>query len=952
MGSRRRFLGLGQLLVLLPLLVMMVGSASATEIESGYIQVTSTGTVTEDIGFRPDYIEFISAQQIDSLNFEESVPTNSNCPENVNGWSEGSVIFEPSGTSSSDVKKQFSIGVFRNSDSTNDHRVAASTSDVIKNVYSGRNGGKCGELRISVNKPTSNGFEIDVESKYSSYDEIVRYKAYQFPDNMEFDAGMVKVSSEGGKDIDTGFQPANIHVRAGQQISSKNIDTQFEDNDPEEDNTLGRSKGYATLDSDGNVIDQQSIGTASSSDSTNAHRSIASDNYVLNTAYVGQDGNLLDSTEPSRLRAYVTGADSTGFSLQVDDKWSGTDEVFLYRAWGFSYYDFDIGYKVIDTEGTKSFSTGFKPDAIDIYAEQQISDINQEVVTPTNSGCDNAGGWSNGFYETDDDRQWAVGMGRTSASQNSHRQGSTTSYALNNMYSGQDGGDCGDFQGQVTGTSSTGFDMDFSFDSNFDSNYDKEMVYYRAFNFKLAPPQIQKVEFDNSTDEHAFEVNATVKEGSNDIDSCTVTGESDAGNSQSYTGTIKKINDSWSRCLYSRIEYDDHSQWKDRHDSNDELLRLDVTVEVSDVDGLSSKQTEPNVFPNNDPYVEGYDHVNYTMKHAFNASAALVDLDAVNPEELESCSFTFSDDDGNTVSRQGSLDYSYGNSSQAACNYSNINNSMPSLPDPGFEVLEDIAIDVDLDDHHGATASGTDVHEIPNQLPSAGNPLPEDGGESFETPTDLEVTSTDPENDPLTVYFVNASDDTLIGTSGVDASSTAAAEWYGLNVGEEYDWYVKASDSYENFTSPTWEFRRSVSQEFRPVTGIEYRYTHVITSPGDPAYFFFTVRNRIEDEPKTLNTSLSGVEAEFIDGGWYKEYTLPGETRKRFQVRVEPQDTGDYTLDIKTENQELGLSQTESIPVYSRKFQSKSVPEDVPGIGVPQLAVIVIVSTVLFSASL
>lgn len=933
--------------------VFLSAPAASTEIESGYMQATSTGTITEDIGFRPDYIEFITAQQIESLNFENNVATNSNCPQNVNGWSEGSALFTPSGTSNSDVSKQFAIGMYRNSDSTNDHRVGSSTSHVIKNVYTGRNGGKCGELLVSVNRPTSNGFEAEVESKYSSYDEIIRYKAYQFPDNMEFDAGMVKISSEGTEDVSTGFQPANIHVRAGQQISSKNMDTQFEDNDPEEDNTLGRSKGYATLDSSGAVIDQQSIGTASSSDSTNAHRSIASDNYILNTAYVGQDGNLLDSGEPSRLRAKISGADSNGFTVQVDDKWSGTDDVFLYRAWGFSYYDFDIGYKVVDTEGTKSFSTGFEPDAIDIYAEQQIDSINQEVVTPTNSGCANAGGWSNGFYETDDDRQWAVGMGRTSDSQNSHRQGSTTNYALNNMYSGQNGGDCGNFQGKVASTSDTDFKMDFTFDSNFDSNYDKEMVYYRAFNFRLAPPQIQEIRLYNSTDEHAFVVNTTVMEGSNDIDSCEVTATSDASNSQTYSGTINKINDSWSRCIYDRVEYDDDTDWEDRHDSNDELLRMDVDVQVSDIDGLSSQETKINVFPNNDPAVDGYDHVNYTTRHAFNASAIAFDFDATASPELDSCSFTFSDDDGNSVSKTGVLDYSYGNSSTAACNYSDVNESMPSLPDPGFEVLEDIQVDVTVDDHHSGSTSGTDVHEIPNLAPTAGDPVPRDGGESFETPTTVQVTSTDPENDPLTVYFMNASDNSLIGASGVGVSEQASVEWYELDVGEKYRWYVKASDSYQNYTSPTWLFRRSVSQQFRPVTGIEHDYTHLITSPDEPAYFFFTITNRIEDEPKELNTSLSGVNAEFLSNGkTWNDYTLQGDSSRRFQVKVEPEGTGSYELEIKTENQELGLSQTDTVPVYSRETPSKSLPRDVPGIGALQLLLLALVSTVLASASL
>ncbi|MFB6144803.1 MAG: hypothetical protein ABEJ98_05830 [Candidatus Nanohaloarchaea archaeon] len=126
------------------LAVLMFSSASATEVESGYFKASSTGTITEDVGFRPDYIEFITAQQIEQKNFHQTDPQNNDCPDNVNGWAEGSVLFDSAGTTSSDVRKQFSIGIFRNSDSTNGHRIASSTSDAIKNLYVSQNANLCG----------------------------------------------------------------------------------------------------------------------------------------------------------------------------------------------------------------------------------------------------------------------------------------------------------------------------------------------------------------------------------------------------------------------------------------------------------------------------------------------------------------------------------------------------------------------------------------------------------------------------------------------------------------------------------------------------------------------------------------------------------------------------------------------------------------------------------------
>lgn len=1034
----------------------MVLPASSTEIESGYVQVISTGTISEDIGFRPDYVEFITAQQIESADFEENVATNSNCPQNVNGWSEGSVIFDSNG-----VQKQFSIGAFRNSDSTNSHRVASSTSHVIKNVYTGRNGGECGELRISVTQPLSTGFELDVESKYGQYDEIVRYKAYQFPDNMEFEAGMVKISSTGSKNVDTGFQPANIHIRAAQRINGKNVERSFDPNDPEDDNTIGRSKGYATLNSSGSVIDQQSIGTASSSDSTNAHRSIASDEYVLNTAYVGQDGDLF-----GRLRAKITGADSNSFSIQVDDKWSGTDEVFLYRAWGFSYYEFNIGHKVFpsnfvnwasdepndaddgedcavtnwdsngnwndlscdDTEpgiceyqdgtydstssmtysnaksecesrgghlavienqsendyvennfgtgwigyfqlssgsepdkgwrwinpGYHKFNTGFKPDAIDIYAEQQIESINNEVVTPTNSGCENAGGWSNGFYETDDDRQWSISMGRTSDSQDSHRQGASTVWALNNIYSGPDGGDCGNFEASVEGVSNSGFDMDFSFDSNFESNYGEEMVYYRAFDFKLAPPTVESIEFFNNSGQHSFKVVANISEGSNDIDSCDVEAEDNDGNLKTYSGTASKLNETWSQCTYDSIRYNDTAAWEDRHDSDGKLLKLNVTVTAKDVDGQSDSMMDTNTFSETEPVINSLSYSDYTAEHAFNVSAEVSDDDAVNPNEIKSCTFTFSDDDGNSVTESGTIDYSFGDQDQAECRYSNVNRSMPSGVSPGFEVYEQIDIQAVLNDTHDKQDSTAGAHEIPNSLPTAFDPDPEDDAIIGGDP-DQEIyvgtETTDPENDPLTVYYYTGEDD-LLGKFDASSGDRTSVLYPDTEVGETYEWYVKVDDTYENYTSSMFSFTKTTKSSYRTEQGVEYRYSSVIMDQTGTREVFFEVENNIE-EPKQLKTFISGVNARFTENQKSSiSYTLDPESDRRFVILIEPNSIGEKTLNLTTENQKLGVNTTTSIPVTVKKYSDVSETAEVPGIGTIQLLMLLLVSAYLYSARL
>jgi hypothetical protein len=247
--------------------------------------------------------------------------------------------------------------------------------------------------------------------------------------------------------------------------------------------------------------------------------------------------------------------------------------------------------------------------------------------------------------------------------------------------------------------------------------------------------------------------------------------------------------------------------------------------------------------------------------------------------------------------------------------------------------------------------SSEDYSFYVNRLPIAYNPVPEDNSLSGETPTELRITARDPEGSDVNVFFINESDDSLIGKSGTDASDTASTEWGSLDVGRTYRWYVNVSDGKENLTSISWAFKRSPSSRFRPTTEIEYDYTHIIATPDRPSHVFFTVKNRVKDS-KELNTSLSGVNAEFLEGGWYSKYTLGEESSRRFQVRVEPGKTGRSELKITTRDLNLGLEQTDTIPVYTRNTTSASVSRDVPGIGLYQVAALVLFSAAMAFRSL
>lgn len=432
------------------------------QVETGYFKADVDGTkVVNDLGFTPNYVEFTVHQKIDSVNMETSVAENSGCPQNVNGWSEGTAVFK-----SGSLQDQMSIGMFRNSDSTNQHRVASSQSDIIRNVYSDANGNECGKLEVSMSQQVSNGFEMQIQNRYQ-FNEVIMYRAYRFPDSMEYGAGLAQVQSNGQKDISTGFNPRYLNIRTGQTINS------FNSNENRGGNYFGLSDGYATLDS-GTVQEQYSVGYGTNSHSTNSHRAYSSSNYIINNLYVGQG-----STVDGRTRASLAAGNSNGFSLQVDNSYQ--NEVFMYRAFGQGPYNVDIGHaKVTDSSNIQLDSMGFTPDHLGMHTSQRVSQIDGSYNSGSNNGCSNTYGSSQGWIEPGDDYQYSISTGRTSDSMNSHRIASSNSLILNNVYSPRNQGECGQLSGRVTSViDGSGVEIDIT------QQYVNELLLYNAFDFSV-----------------------------------------------------------------------------------------------------------------------------------------------------------------------------------------------------------------------------------------------------------------------------------------------------------------------------------------------------------------------------------------------------------------------------------------------------------------------------------
>ncbi|RLF39531.1 MAG: hypothetical protein DRN21_03455, partial [Thermoplasmata archaeon] len=95
-----------------------------------------------------------------------------------------------------------------------------------------------------------------------------------------------------------------------------------------------------------------------------------------------------------------------------------------------------------------------------------------------------------------------------------------------------------------------------------------------------------------------------------------------------------------------------------------------------------------------------------------------------------------------------------------------------------------------------------------NHPPGApSNPHPSDGETGVDVEVMLQAVVTDIDGDSLTVFFHDASDDSLIGTAtDVASGASASVMWSGLSYDTSYAWYAVADDGESTTVSGTWHF--------------------------------------------------------------------------------------------------------------------------------------------------
>jgi hypothetical protein len=197
----------------------------------------------------------------------------------------------------------------------------------------------------------------------------------------------------------------------------------------------------------------------------------------------------------------------------------------------------------------------------------------------------------------------------------------------------------------------------------------------------------------------------------------------------------------------------------------------------------------------------------YSNAHKFNASAVAYEPDGeIN---IDKFNITLSDGDGNQKKFTKNVTKTYGNSSEVAANFSNVNTSTVS----GFKVNEEISVSIKFIDKGGKTASTSGTQRIPNKVPEVPQKLNmtyflSQGADLQHvldhTPKINWTNPTDPEGDSVTIKAYtgqSASPTSLdnsinLGTSYGDSSSLNLGNSVSLSDGNTYNTTLIACDSY------------------------------------------------------------------------------------------------------------------------------------------------------------
>ena len=254
-----------------------------------------------------------------------------------------------------------------------------------------------------------------------------------------------------------------------------------------------------------------------------------------------------------------------------------------------------------------------------------------------------------------------------------------------------------------------------------------------------------------------------------------------------------------------------------------------------------------------------------------------------------------------------------------------------------------------MDNIGSASANNT----VPNSAPDIFDVRPEDDSRTSGSEVNLQANflDNDGENIDVKFYSSQASPETVCSRT-ID-EGTVSCEWENIESLQDYQWNINASDGYET-VSQTFNFRNIVSSEVRAVTGFDHRYSSIMTSVEASQVVMYEVTNN-HDDVKYLTSTVEGLNAEFVDREEASDPTEinyevdPGETRE-LGIRINPEQSGRYVLNVSTVNEDFEISARDSIEAYVRDSQRTAA--SVPGIGLLQLIFLLLASTLYYSVRL
>lgn len=374
--------------------------------------------------------------------------------------------------------------------------------------------------------------------------------------------------------------------------------------------------------------------------------------------------------------------------------------------------------------------------------------------------------------------------------------------------------------------------------------------------------------------------------------------------------------------------------------SNNQELICRATVD-DDVDDEKNTSEEITIVKTFVPEVTGPSFQNYSSEHAFNFSAEI--LDKEGEDEIAQCFFEARDGEGNSYTENMSLSKDFGDSNQVLCSHSDISNLTA-----GFEVLENITVQVFANDSNGDLGNSTADNAIPNSPPLIYNILPEDDSSTSDSEVELEVNVMDDDGEPINVWFFNDSGATpqlLHNESGLSSGDYTSATWQDIPSLRTFDWYVKASDGFQNSTENL-RFRNLVSSQYRVQTSFEYRYSAVMATENTTTVVPYRIRNTASEE-KNLRTTTYGLNSDFASTGTSTTtYGLDSGESTVLNIRVKPDQKGNFDLQVETKNLDYDVTTSDTIKVNVRN--PSSVAAEVPGLGVLQLLFMALFSSILF----